>query len=70
MFKEKKEMLALINKAEHLFGKYSAETTRIRSMVNDLTPTATNIKLVEKKLEKFEKGIDKQSILVYNRYRK
>lgn len=59
MFKEKKEMLALINKAEHLFGKYSAETTRIRSMVNDLTPTATNVKLVEKKLEKFEKGIDK-----------
>ena len=70
MFKEKKEMLALINKAERLFGKYSAEATRIRSMVNGLTPTATNVKLVEKKLEKFEKGIDKQSTLVYNKYRK
>ena len=70
MFKEKKEMLALISKAEHLFGKYSAEATRIRSMVNGLTPTATNVKLVEKKLEKFEKGVDKQSTLVYNKYRK
>ena len=59
MFKEKKDMLALINKAERLFGKYSAEAMRIRSMVNGLTPTATNVKLVEKKLEKFEKGIDK-----------
>ena len=59
MYKEKKEMLALINKAERLFGKYSAEAMRIRSMVNGLTPTATNVKLVEKKLEKFEKGIDK-----------
>ena len=59
MFKEKKEMLALVNKAERLFGKYSAEAMRIRSMVNGLTPTATNVKLVEKKLEKFEKGIDK-----------
>ena len=59
MFKEKKEMLALINKAERLFGKYSAEAMRIRSMVNGLTPTATNVKLVEKKLEKFKKGVDK-----------
>ena len=59
MFKEKKEMLALVSKAERLFGKYSAEAMRIRSMANGLTPTATNVKLVEKKLEKFEKGIDK-----------
>ena len=55
MFKEKKEMLALISKAERLFGKYSAESTRIHSMVNGLTPTATNVKLVKKRLEKFEK---------------
>ena len=70
MFKEKKEMLALINKAERLFGKYSAEAMRIRSMVNGLTPTATNVKLVEKKLEKFEKGVDKINSMVYNKYRK
>ena len=57
MFKEKKEMLALVNKAERLFGKYSAEATRIRSMANGLTPTATNVKLIEKKLEKFEKVV-------------
>ena len=55
MFKEKKEMLALVNKAERLFGKYSVEATRIRSMANGLTPTATNVKLVKKRLEKFGK---------------
>ena len=70
MFKEKKEMLALISKAERLFGKYSAEATRIRSMVNGLTPTATNVKIVKKRLEKFGKGVDKINFRVYNKYRK
>ena len=70
MFKEKKEMLALISKAERLFGKYSAEATRIREKDNGLTPTKTKVKLVKKRLKKKKKGVDKINHRVYNKYRK